>query len=170
MGSPPVQLCAGLDVGATKAALIVAARQPDGGLRYVEAATVEAHGLRDGAVVDLGGVSEAVERVVTIVEERLGRRLPPVGLAASGRHVRSQNLRGEIAIAPLGREIAAEDITRAIGAARAGLRLSEHRELLHEIPRAYMVDDLAGVQDPRGMAGDELEVEVHYVSGSATAL
>src|SRR5262249_30221336 len=43
-------------------------------------------------------------------------------------------------------------------------------ELLHEIPRAYMVDDLVGVQDPRGMAGDELEVEVHYVSGSATAL
>ena len=38
MGGPPTHLCAGLDVGATKVALLVAAREPDGVVRYVEAA------------------------------------------------------------------------------------------------------------------------------------
>lgn len=170
MGASPTHLCAGLDVGATKVALIVAGREPDGSVHYVEAAYVEARGLRDGVVVDLASVTEAVEQAVYLVEERLGRRLPPLCLAASGRHLQSQNLRGEVTIAPLGREITSEDITRAIAASRGGLRLGENRELLHEIPRAYMVDDQVGVQDPRGMAGHSLDVEVHYVSAAATTL
>lgn len=170
MGGPPTHLCAGLDVGATKVALIVAAREPDGIVRYVEAAYIEARGLRDGIVVDLASITEAVEQAIYLVEERLGRRLPPLCLAVSGRHLQSQNLRGEVTITPLGREITAEDITRAIAEARGGLRLGENRELLHEIPRAYMVDNQVGVQDPRGMAGRSLDVEVHYVSAAATTL
>ncbi|MFI5275059.1 MAG: cell division protein FtsA [Ktedonobacterales bacterium] len=170
MGAPPMQLYAGLDIGATKIALLVVARDLDGSLRYIEGTRVAASGMRDGAVVDLGEVADAIERAIYEVEERLDRRLPALCVGAGGRHIHSINLRGAANITPVGREISHDDVAHALGMARAGLRLGESRELLHEIPRAYMVDGQVGVRDPRGMAGGELEVEVHYVSAAAAPL
>src|SRR5262249_55376406 len=89
-------------------------------------------------------------------------------VSMGGRHLASQNVRGAAAITPRGREITNDDVTRAITAARAGLPRGENREVLHEIPRAYLVDGQIGVRDPHGMAGYELEVEVHYTTGAAT--
>lgn len=166
--SPP--LFAGLDIGATSIAIVVVTRTPEGRIAYVQGARGESAGVRDGVVVDLATATEAVERTHSELEDRLNRRLPPLCVAVGGRHLQSLNLRGEAEIAPVGREIAQDDIARAIGAARAGLRLGESRELLHEIPRAYMVDGQVGVRDPRGMAAHDLEVEVHYVSAAATSL
>lgn len=164
------RLFAGLDIGTATLNAIVVAREPDGQIVYVRSACVESAGVRDGVVVDLALATEAVARVCYELEDQLDRRLPPLCVGVGGRHVHSLNLRGESSIAPVGREIAQDDIARAIGAARAGLRLGEHRELLHEIPRAYMVDGQVGVRDPRGMAAHDLEVEVHYVSAAAPSL
>lgn len=164
------QLFAGLDVGAATMTAVAVAREPDGRIAYVQSARVESSGVRDGVVVDLATATEAVAYVLYELEDRLNRRLPPLCVGVGGRHVQSLNLRGETEIAPVGREIAPDDIARAIGAARAGLRPGEHRELLHEIPRAYLVDGQVGVRDPRGMAAHDLEVEVHYVSAAATSL
>ena len=164
------QLFAGLDIGGAAITAVAVAREPDGRIAYVQSARVESAGVRDGVVVDLATATEAVARALYELEDRLDRRLPPLCLGVGGRHVQSLNLRGETDITPVGREIAPDDIARAIGAARAGLRLGENRELLHEIPRAYMVDGQVGVRDPRGMAAHDLEVEVHYVSAAATSL
>ncbi|HEX6797908.1 MAG TPA: cell division protein FtsA [Ktedonobacterales bacterium] len=164
------QLFAGLDIGGAAITAVAVVREPDGRIAYVQSARVESAGVRDGVVVDLATATEAVARALYELEDRLDRRLPPLCLGVGGRHVQSVNLRGETDIAPVGREIVPDDIARVIGAARAGLRLGENRELLHEIPRAYMVDGQVGVRDPRGMAAHDLEVEVHYVSAAATSL
>lgn len=163
-------LFAGLDIGAASVCALAVARRPDGRIAFVQNARGESAGMRDGVVVDLAAATEAVERTLCELEDRLDRRLPPLCVAVGGRHLHSLNLRGEAEIAPVGREIAQDDIARAVDAARAGLHLDENRELLHEIPRAYMVDGQVGVRDPRGMAAHDLEVEVHYVSAAATSL
>jgi cell division protein FtsA len=170
MAASNPQLFAGLDIGATMVTAVVVTREPDGQIVYVQSARVESAGMRDGVVVDLAAATEAVERVTYELEDQLNRRLPPLCIGVGGRHLESLNLRGDISIAPVGREITRDDIARAIAAARAGVRLGEHRQLLHEIPRAFRVDGQPGVHDPYGMAAHDLEVEVHYVSASATWL
>ncbi len=170
MASLSPQLFAGVDIGAASVSAIAVARAPGGQIALAQGARGESAGVRDGVVVDLAAATEAVERTLCELEDRLDRRLPPLCVSVAGRHLQSLNLRGEAEIAPVGREIAQDDIARAIGAARAGLHLDENRELLHEIPRAYMVDGQVGVRDPRGMAAHDLEVEVHYVSAAATSL
>lgn len=170
MAAQSPQYFAGLDIGAATLKAVVVAREPDGRIVYAQSVCAESAGIRDGVVVDLATATEAVARALYELENRLDRRLPPLCVGIGGRHVQSLNLRGEWSIAPMGRDITQDDIARAIDAARAGLRLGEHRELLHEIPRAYMVDGQVGVRDPRGMAAHDLEVEVHYVSVAVTSL
>lgn len=161
----------GLDIGSTKVAALVVAMDSDGVLRYVEASHPDPGGsIRAGAVTSIPEATAAITRAVYEVEEKIGRRITSACVAVGGRHLASQNIRGTVAITPRGRDIAHEDVRRALLAAKGELELGDNRSVLHEIPRAYMVDGQIGVQDPHGMAGFELEVEVHCVTGAATTL
>src|SRR5207247_9166350 len=67
------------------------------------------------------------------------------------------------------REIGYEDVTRVIDAARA-VSVPNDREIIHVVPRGYVVDGQEGVKDAVGMSGALLEVETHIITGSLTAV
>ena len=54
-------------------------------------------------------------------------------------------------------------------AARA-IAIPHNREIIHTIPRGYVVDGQEGVKDPIGMQGIRLEVEAHIVTGASTSV
>ncbi len=67
------------------------------------------------------------------------------------------------------REVTREDVNRATEVARA-VSIPSNREVLHVLPRGFIVDGQEGVKDPLGMSAIRLEVETHIVTGSATAV
>lgn len=170
MGTATDTLLVALDIGSSKLTLLVAERAPDGTLIYLDGLPAPVSGMRSGIVVNMADVTAAVKETVYEVEERCGRRITSACVSVSGAHLQGQSIHSSITITPLGREISDEDLTRAIGAARAELHLSTNREILHEIPRAYRVDGQGGVIDPRGMMGYQLEADVHYVTGASTTI
>jgi cell division protein FtsA len=170
MGSSPEHVIVGLDVGTTKVAAVAAEQRPDSGLTYLDGTYVDAAGVRNGIVVDLQAAAASIETALYDLEDRCGRRLSSAVVGVGGPHVCGRNARGAGVIHPIGREITQDDVSRAITAAREDLQLSENREILHEIPRAYIVDGQPGVRDPHGMLGAQLEVEVHYATGVATTI
>ena len=170
MGAATGHLIVGLDVGTSTIAVVVAARDDEGNLTYVDGARAESAGIRNGVIVNMQDATEAIERAIYEVEERSGRRLTGACISIGGRQLSSQNTRGGATITPVGRDITHDDIDRAIAAARANVRLGDNSEILHEIPRAYMVDGQTGVQDPYGMAGFQLDVETHYSIATSTIL
>jgi cell division protein FtsA len=62
-----------------------------------------------------------------------------------------------------------DDIERALDAAGA-IAIPHNRQVIHVLPRGYIVDGQNGIRDPVGMHGFRLEVEAHIITGSATAL
>lgn len=168
MAASSDSLIVGLDVGSSKIAMIAAERDGEGNLCYINGSYRLTYGVRNGIVVDIGDASACIEGALSDLEERVGRRITTVCAAVGGPHVQGQRTRGKMA--PMGRDITEEDVVRAIGDARASLSLPENREIIHEIPRAYIVDGQPGVHDPHGMAGYELEVEVFYVTGVSTTI
>jgi cell division protein FtsA len=48
--------------------------------------------------------------------------------------------------------------------------IPSNREVLHVLPRGFVVDGQEGVKDPLGMSAIRLEVETHIVHASATAV
>src|SRR5262249_50403514 len=166
MSATTEPMIVGLDIGSSKIAALAVTYDAEGTLTYVEAVRMPAEGIRGGVVTSIPEATESILGAIGALGGELGRRISAGCLSVGGKHLSSQNLRGVTAIMPRGREIVHEDVARAIAAARAGLPRGENREVLHEIPRAYLVDGQVGVRDPHAMSGYELEVEVHYATGA----
>ena len=45
------------------------------------------------------------------------------------------------------------------------MSIPSNREVLHVLPRGFIVDGQEGVKDPLGMSAIRLEVETHIVTG-----
>ena len=67
------------------------------------------------------------------------------------------------------REIDKEDVRTAVDRARAVERPPD-REILHLLPRQFILDDQPGIFDPVGMVGKKLEVDLHIATCSGSAL
>ncbi len=60
-------------------------------------------------------------------------------------------------------------MNRALEVARA-LSIPSNREVLHVLPRGFIVDGQEGVKDPLGMSAVRLEIETHIVTAGGTAV
>jgi cell division protein FtsA len=164
------QLITGLDIGSSLIKVLVAERAENGTLRHVASSYAESAGVESGVVVNIGEAARAIEQACYVVEDRLGQHLPCVCVNIGGPDVYGVNARGGCSIAPTHREISQQDISRAINTARHNLSLDRRFEVLYEIPRAYLVNGQIGMSDPRGMIGEELEVEIHYTVAPASSI
>ena len=68
-----------------------------------------------------------------------------------------------MAVSAKNREISREDIQRSLDAARS-VPIPTEFEVLHVLPREFVVDGQEGVADPLGMVGSRLEADVHVVT------
>jgi cell division protein FtsA len=159
----------GIDVGTTKICTMVAETRSDGGLNMLGVGVTPSKGLDKGIVVN---IDDAVQVIATSVEkaERLsGYRVGNAYVGIAGKHVQSLNSRGVVAISRPDHEITATDVARAVESAQA-VAIPTQREIIHLIPRAYIVDGHDNIRDPVGMSGYRLEVETHIVTGEVLAI
>lgn len=159
----------GIDVGTTKIVTLVGEYGADEQISILGVGLTPSKGIKKGIVVN---VEEAVTSIVASVEkaERLsGYRIGSAYVGVAGGHIQSLNSRGVVAISRADREITAADQARALDAARA-IAVPTQREIIHVIPRAYIVDGQEGIRDPLGLSGFRLEVEAHIITGAVTAI
>ena len=158
----------GLDVGTSAAVCIVGETLDDGRVDIVGIGAAESRGIKRGVVVNLEGAVDSIKKAIEEAELMAGIEVDSVHLALSGPHVKGFNSRGVIAVAGKNREIARDDVRRAIDAAKA-VALPTGREILHVLPQDFVVDEQDGIGAPVGMTGARLEVNVHVVTGSVSS-
>lgn len=159
---------AALDLGSTKVCCAVAEFEPDG-LRVLGVGEVASRGVRKGAVIDIERAAEAVAEAIDAAERMAGIPIGGAVVGIAGSHIASQNSRGLVAVAAGHREVRADDVGRAVEAARA-IAVPSDREIIHVLPREFLVDGQDGVHDALGMTGTRLGVEAHIVTGATTAI
>jgi len=159
----------GIDVGTTKICVLVGELDRDGKLNIVGVGTCPSQGLRRGVVVN---IEETVTSIVAALDraERLsGKKIISAYVGITGSHIDSENSKGFVAISPSHRDIEQNDISRAFEVARA-IAIPANREVIHVIPRGYVVDGQEGIKNPIGMSGFRLEVEAHIITGAVSAI
>jgi len=155
-----------LDIGTTKTCCVVG-EPADRGINVVGVGEAPADGLRKGSVVNMDKTVRSIGQAVQAAERMCGYKLDSAHVGLAGIHVLSQNSRGVVAVTRGNREIGREDVTRVIDAARA-VSVPNDREIIHVVPRGFIVDGQEGVKDAVGMCGARLEVETHIVTGALT--
>jgi cell division protein FtsA len=150
----------GLDIGTSKVCTVVGELLDEGGVDIIGLGVAESKGLKRGVVVNLDAAVESIKRSIEEAELMAGVEV--------GSDIKGFNSRGVVAVAGKNREVTRDDVRRAIDAARA-VSLPAGREILHVLPQDFVVDEQEGIGAPVGLTGARLEVNVHIITGSATA-
>jgi cell division protein FtsA len=159
----------GIDVGSSKVCTLVGDVDDEGLVRVIGVGLAPARGIRRGVVTNVAEATASIAASVEKAERTSGYKIERAYIGLSGTHVSSLNSRGVVGISRREQGITEEDVDRALDAAHA-IAVPHNREVVHVIPRGYVVDGQNGVNDPVGMHGFRLEVEAHIVVGSTTAI
>ncbi len=168
MSQKPDNLIVVLDIGSANTR-VLAADLNEGALRYRGHASFDSAGMRKGMIAELGPAARVVKAAVEQAERVAQANIDECVVGVGGPHIRGLNTNGGFDLGSRMREIAREDVRTAVERARAVERPPD-REILHLLPRQFIVDDQAGIFDPVGMIGARLEVDLHIATCSGSAL
>jgi len=159
-----------IDVGSSKITVLVGQYFPSEDKTNIVAVVSEnALGFRKGQIINLEQAIDTLTKSIESAERMAGMSINSAHVSISAPHIESINSQGVVAISHPQNEITTTDVDRAIEAAQA-VTLPAGKEIMHVIPRKFMVDGQDGIVDPINMTGIRLEVETHIIFGSTPAI
>ncbi len=158
-------IISGIDIGNSQVKVVIAKIHSDT-LRpeIIGFGSSPSNGLRRGVVVDMEETINNIRSAVQRAEAMAGTAAKKAYLAVNGLHIHTQTSRGVIAVSRADNEISQSDIDRVIKAASI-VSLPPNREIIHVIPKNFIVDSAEYVKNPLGMKGVRLEADVLIVDG-----
>ena len=154
-----------LDIGSSNTRCVIAQLGCDEDKpRIVGVSSVPSVGMRKGVVVDLEEITASIRLALETASRMAGFSPAEIFVSVGGTHLVYADTQGVIAIGRADGEVEKEDVERVVQAAQA-VNLNNNYELLHIIPRKFILDDQAGIEDPLGMCGVRLEMRGTLVSG-----
>lgn len=161
------KIVVGIDIGTSKIVTLIAKVDED--VNVLGVSESPANGIRKGQIIDIDEAVLSINNSLEAAERMAGYSASHIVASIGGSHIESQNSRGVVAVAHPEGEITPNDLARVIDAARA-VSLPSSREIIHVLPRSYIVDGQEGIKDPIGMTGVRLEVDTHIISANSTSI
>jgi cell division protein FtsA len=164
-------LVAGLDLGSTKTCAVIAEVTGGGdvrdfGAKILGVGVSRETGVRGGLVRDIEETTRSITNAMRDAQRMAGVPVPSVYCGIAGDNVQLRTSPGLVSVT--GEEITKADVQR-VNAVATAISLGQDRELLHSIPQDYRVNEQQGIDDPVGMTGLRLEVEMYLVSVASAA-
>jgi len=158
-----------VDVGTTKICALIARALADGGLEIISTGYAITAGLKKGIVVDIEGAAASIRRAREEAEMRSGVSMDWVAVGISGDHIEGFNCHGAIPIEGKNREVTTEDVEQVIAAAQS-IPTRPDREVIHVLTQEFLIDNRGGIQNPVGLTGSRLDVNIHVVTCDGSLL
>ncbi len=162
------EIFTGIDIGshAVRVAVgkLVSSQDARDQMHIIGAVEVPSAGVSRGTITDIENAVSSVSKAIEQAERLTGLPLNSAWVGISGSHIMSQESRGVIGVARSDGEIREEDVERAIEASRT-VATPANYEIIHVIPKSFIVDGQRGVKDPVGMNGIRLEVDALIIQG-----
>jgi cell division protein FtsA len=160
------EIVVGLDIGTTKVSAVVGEVDADG-ITVLGVGNVPCRGLRKGVISNIDWTVRSIRDAVDAAQTMAGVEIRTVYAGVAGSHIRSQASDGVAAIA--GGEVTRVDLERVLEGARA-IPVDADRQILHVLPREYIVDNQDGIRDPIGMSGVRLQVRVNLITAATSCV
>ena len=164
-------LVAALDVGTGKIACLIARLKPQGpqdvlrrrshAVEVLGFGHTLSRGIKAGSVVDLAQAEEALRQAVDLAERSAKMQLHSAIVSISAGKLGSELKSASVNVP--GGAVSGGDVARVLTAG------SQHsvrpgRVVLHSLPIGYTLDDVSGVQDPRGMLAQSFGIDMHVMT------
>ncbi len=162
------RIIAALDLGSSTIKFLIAEASENEPL-VIGVGEAPSKGINKGIIVDLEKATNSIIEAKQQAENMSGKKVSSVAVTVSGTHIHSVNNKGTVIISREGREITTDDVRRAEESAKV-IMLQPNQEIIHVLPRQFIIDGQGGIRNAVGMSGIKLEEEVHIVTGSTTVL
>jgi cell division protein FtsA len=157
-------LLVGLDLGTSKVVVVVAEREArTGEAQIIGVGQAPSHGIRKGLIVNLDHAVQAIRQAKADAENMVGLDLREATVAFSGSDLFSVRSKGMVSLGRNPRPVMQLDIERVIEAAQTEVSVPANQSTLHTIPVEYSLDGHGGIDDPLGMTGMRLEIDLQSV-------
>jgi cell division protein FtsA len=177
LGGKRSSIVAALDIGTSKIACVIARLKAERGREMPRNRThsvevlgfghTRAFGIKAGTVVDIEAAEDSIRRAVDQAERSAKVEIASVVLSVTGGRLGSESFAASVRVP--GSSVEGGDIARVLDAASLH-SVRQGRAVLHSIPIAYHLDDVSNIQDPRGMLGRTLAVDLHVATADYPAL
>jgi cell division protein FtsA len=159
----------GLEIGTSKVCAVVGEANDTGALNIIGVGQAKSRGVRKGEIVDTALSSEDIRNAIVEAEQMADAEIRSVFLGVTGAHLRGFNNRGFHPVASQDREIVEDDVQDVIKNAKA-INLPAENHVVHVVRQHFLVDGQDGIQNPVGLFGARVEVDVHVVHGNFNRL
>jgi cell division protein FtsA len=159
----------GLEIGTSKICVVVGEISAANNLNIIGLGQARSRGVRKGEIADAAMASEDVRNAIVEAEQMANVEIRSVYLGVTGNHVRGFNNHGVHPVVSADREITGDDVQDVIKNAKA-INLPVDNTVVHAIRQLFQVDSQHGIQNPVGMYGAKVEVDVHVVHGHVDRL
>lgn len=167
-----MNIYAALEIGTTRTVLAIGEASAGDRLKITCHAEIPSTGIRKSQILDINQATQSIRSVLRETEKKqlaVGNSIT-IGnafLVVSGQHVKADPITGTATIT--GAKVSAEDMNEVSHNTRA-MALPRDRELLDFVDRAYGVDDIGGISDPKGMSGSVLKLEAIQIHADANRI
>lgn len=156
-----------IDIGSHKVSVAIASVDDEGKARVIGEASYPSQGIRKGEITGIDDAMNSIASALSGAERMAGISISSVYVSINGKQILSNNNKGVVAISDM--EISEDDVFRAMEQART-VAIPPSREIIHLIPREFIVDQQTGIKVPIGMTGNRLEVDAHIISSPVTSI
>ncbi len=161
------QYLVGLDIGSSYVRVVVGKIDEESKVpSIIGVSETPSSGIRKGVIIDIDEAVSTISQALEKVERMTGIAVTEATVAIGGAHISSIESHGVIAVSRADGEITENDIIRVIDASQA-ISIPANREIIHVIPKNFVVDGQSGIKDPLGMTGIRLEVDTVIVQAAA---
>ena len=166
-----------LDIGSTKICCLIARLKPcepsealRGRTHSIEVLGFghqRSRGIKSGVVTNLDAAEQAIRLAVDTAERMAGVTVESLIVNVSCGRLASETYSANVVIS--GQAVTEADIGRVLAAGRRH-SVTPGRSVVHSLPIGYSLDGDGGIADPRGMIGQRLGVDMHFVTADSPPL
>ena len=158
----------GIDIGSTKICAIIAEKNDEGDIKILGAGISKSQGLKRGIITNIELASNSIKNALNDAKRVAGTQYEKVIVSISGAYTKSIESSGVVNIP--NHDIGIKEITRAMQMADHNANIPNEYEKLHILPFNFKVDGQEYIEDPLGMNGSRLEVQVHIITAQKSSL
>ena len=151
----------GIDIGSTKICAIIAQKDDDD-LKILGAGISKSAGIKKGIITNIEQAARSIKRAVSDAKKVSGTHYDDVVVSISGAYAKSVDSYGVVNVPS--HEISMDEVSRVLKMADHNANIPNEYDRLHVLPYNFKVDDHTNIDDPLGMNGSRLEVNVHIVT------
>jgi cell division protein FtsA len=150
-----------VDIGSTKVCAIIAQKSEDG-VKILGAGISKSQGIKKGIITNIELASRSIKHAINDAKRVAGTHYDRVVVSISGAYTKSVDSYGVVNVP--NKEIGIKEINRVLQMADHNASIPNEYEKLHVLPYNFKVDEHSNIDDPLGMNGSRLEVQVHIIT------